>query len=517
MADDRDNRVSLIKILVKGETKAVTAHECTQIGELRENTELSLPKLKFAWDGINEKTVTLLSELLRNVAREGFVSDTGSGPLTGATIGAIERVLGDHLYQLLFGDETSGLLNTALSRMESGEIALVRIELEFPGRDASILNTLPWEYLRLPDGTPLARKGQLILNRRLQPPGDLTLRNLSTGDEQLRILVVAPSPPLEDTGAAAPLATVRSDAVRRELARIKRALGDRITFQVLSDPPVRGSRATFTPKVTLSALRRAMSAAESQPHVLHFIGHGKRDADGRGMLALCGLDGRPHWIDEEQFANAVCTDNRLRLVILQACESALPSPYFHGISGVAGTIAARRIPAVVAMQYSITATEANTFAKTFYNKVLVEKEPVDVAVKAARSQMEDEGEQYYPGERSVALPVVYLLDYHQLIGQQDRFTSPAVVLSPKELQSEAKITCVRCAHRIVENANRCGNCALVLVCPVCKKQWDPVAKYCNMCPGDTAPVRIVQPAWSEEPEADTLAAAGLRPSESSFG
>jgi hypothetical protein len=55
---------------------------------------------------------------------------------------------------------------------------------------------------------------------------------------------------------------------------------------------------------------------------------------------------------------------------------------------VAAQIASRRIPAVVAMQYSVQAAAADVFADAFYAALVGEKPvPVDVAVHRARRQM----------------------------------------------------------------------------------------------------------------------------------
>ena len=117
------------------------------------------------------------------------------------------------------------------------------------------------------------------------------------------------------------------------------------------------------------------------------------------------------WVDN--FASLACGSDALKLVFLQACESALADPHTP-ISAVAHDCADKGVPAVVAMQAKIENRAANEFACKFY-ETLAEEKPVDYAVKEGREAL---SELLKRREQSLAfgVPVLYLRSYGNLIG-----------------------------------------------------------------------------------------------------
>ena len=100
----------------------------------------------------------------------------------------------------------------------------------------------------------------------------------------------------------------------------------------------------------------------------------------------------------------------MKLAFLQACETAsaaAPDPYVS-FSGVARQLAALGLPAVIAMQYRIKAELATAFADAFYDALITENKPVDMAVEAGRQAI---GDVHDDRDRlAFGLPVVYLSD-----------------------------------------------------------------------------------------------------------
>lgn len=118
-------------------------------------------------------------------------------------------------------------------------------------------------------------------------------------------------------------------------------------------------------------------------HILHFIGHGGYDVQNdEGMIILPNADGKPEEMSATKFARVLADHSALRLVVLNACEGARNSQR-QNFSSTAATLIKRGIPAVLAMQYSITDLGAIEFAQTFY-EALADSLPIDAAVAEAR-------------------------------------------------------------------------------------------------------------------------------------
>ena len=71
----------------------------------------------------------------------------------------------------------------------------------------------------------------------------------------------------------------------------------------------------------------------------------------------------------------------LKAVVLQACESAKSDPY-HAFSGVAASLAASGVPAVIGMQYVVAANLATIFSRGMY-RALARPTPVPIIRSAA--------------------------------------------------------------------------------------------------------------------------------------
>jgi hypothetical protein len=119
-----------------------------------------------------------------------------------------------------------------------------------------------------------------------------------------------------------------------------------------------------------TALRRALM--QKPFHILHFMGHGVFEhTTGEGAVLFSGPDGLGEAISGRHLATKVKDFAALRLVVLNACSTALAglegavSPF----GGVATALVLGGVPAVVAMQSPIADHHAVAFSAAFYNRL----------------------------------------------------------------------------------------------------------------------------------------------------
>jgi hypothetical protein len=123
--------------------------------------------------------------------------------------------------------------------------------------------------------------------------------------------------------------------------------------------------------VTVTALARATPVklhgylSNGKFDVVHFIGHGTYDQErGEGRLVFVNEQGKEHSLGERSVREIFCGRN-LSLVFLNACETgAAGRAEFN--KGVAQSLVAHGLPAVVANQYSVLDSSATSFAQHFY-------------------------------------------------------------------------------------------------------------------------------------------------------
>ncbi len=117
------------------------------------------------------------------------------------------------------------------------------------------------------------------------------------------------------------------------------------------------------PRATVPALHGYLSTGKY--NVLHFIGHGTFDDKlKKGFLVFENTDGGTSLLDERSARELLC-QRGLDLVFLNACQSsAANSADFN--KGLAQSLVAHGIPALVANQYSVLDTSATSFAQFFY-------------------------------------------------------------------------------------------------------------------------------------------------------
>jgi CHAT domain-containing protein len=320
--------------------------------------------------------------------------DDGSRPLAGATRNLISTVrrpalsgspieLGGSLYRALFAQQVGLLFHQSLSRIDGDDSARgLRIRLRFNPRDPDLeaLQRAPWEllyredtedFLALSRFTPVVRAFDLarsIAAPRLAPP--------------LRILIASAQDPLGQPLNLASELEQLTASLRRNTS---------IEIEVLNSPDSRTLRATL---------------AHNSFHVLHFMGHAGFDPrSGEGALLFRGPQGNRESISGRHLATKIKDFSSLRLVVLNACETARASATAeHGpFAGVAAALVLGGIPCVVAMQSPIEDSHAVAFSSAFYDR-LAHGTPVDEAMTEGRQAIHS----LRPTSGSWAVPVLFL-------------------------------------------------------------------------------------------------------------
>ncbi|MBL9172121.1 MAG: CHAT domain-containing protein [Verrucomicrobiales bacterium] len=273
----------------------------------------------------------------------------------------------------------------------------LRLHLVFD-QAAEGFDTLPWEFLYIPELTDAnegfffaGERTEMVLTR-LMPESQL-VKNLKPQPEKLRLLIVVVTATDPTTG---PVALNEIEGVLKQLNGLEEA--SRVSVKVLRNP-------------SYDAFAKALEDPDAgPPHVIHYIGHGKE-----GELALCKDPADPdfdferekdpqlRWIEAEQI-KALFANHKPRLIFLHACKGAA-STSLKSLDSTARKLLAARIPAVVAMQYSISNRDAGMFARSFYES-LGGGATLDEAVKVGRLVL---GE-IYPrrAHPRFGTPVVYL-------------------------------------------------------------------------------------------------------------
>lgn len=262
-----------------------------------------------------------------------------------------------------------------------------RLELVFTGKFES-LDELPWEFLFIPDhgeigekkeGSFLAAAAELILTRSV--PEDSRIKDLGAMPDAPKVLVVAFEPPDKYPG----FGHIDQVAVTHTFEKIG-GLHSASKVRLLKNPSLDELSAAF---------KNCAEKPDMEPwqaDILHFIGHGKA---GQLMIRLAekdnGYDNRTDdpqfgWMSSEDFCKALkpCP---LRLVFLHACQGAAPSE-LRGVCSTARDLLGAKIPAIVAMQCTISNDDAELFAHVFYDRLRAGLD-VEEAVQEARRELRD--------------------------------------------------------------------------------------------------------------------------------
>ncbi len=325
----------------------------------------------------------------------------------------------------------------------------------------------PWEFLYMPlrrkpkrEGFFLAGQQTDLILTRFVPDMD---RQFELA-KQLRILIVFSNPSIP---RYADLDTQDTEMAIKAIQSLSRDDGS-VQVKLVKDP---------TWELFGNALNKPEKPGQTafKPHIVHFIGHGDKQ---RGLaLKMTEKEIRERKEDgtlvEEaswftSIADLFSNDPPPRLVFLQACETARSTrdaQAFGDLSNVARDLVHDKIPAVVAMQYSIKTQDGALFAKEFYSG-LSQGMDVGEAVRAAREVM---GIPEYGGkgswsDRRFGTPVLYLQSEGAIVeipspsSAQIKASTPAYdpfkrLPCPNPKCAEGRplpddSTCVECGHEV---------------------------------------------------------------------
>ncbi len=236
----------------------------------------------------------------------------------------------------------------------------VRLRIDVPE-----LHKIPWEILRDENGVLLAASGDMPFSRFLTS-------EVSLGGpivpRPLKVLGVISAPENLSVYDLAPI-----DRKAEENA-LKAALVDVAEIQLeFLEPPI--------------TLERLDERLHRGFHIVHFIGHGK--LSNRGQPALCfeDADRQLQFIAGDDFAAMLQRQSTLlrpRLLFLSACYSA-STPQTESFQGIAQKAVRAGVPAVIAMQDTVSIDTAREFSQKFYQELLDLDGIVDHALNHARS------------------------------------------------------------------------------------------------------------------------------------
>ena len=322
-------------------------------------------------DQLRQDTIAIFSEWLRR----------------GNAISRREelKVLGHHLYDTIFQGEVREFFASTLKRVPPNERLRVRLNFD---KTAGELAAMPWEYLWYPQ-RPMwfSTAVNLVLSRYLPLAEGAPQKTLDPGESPLRILIMVSEPTDLKPVLAAPVIEAIEKLKERYDVDVQQHVGP--------------TRDNFG-----KALR------EHDPHVLHFLGHGRfqrAENPPRAEIAFLESPEKPTavWVRDEEFAETFTQAKvRPRLVFLHLCESAAVD-FNASFAGLAPQLLRQAaIPAVVAMQYPIENRFAIQFSRAFYEQI-AEYAHVDDAVQVARYKLTLASPQAYDS-RVFGTPVLYM-------------------------------------------------------------------------------------------------------------
>ena len=295
-----------------------------------------------------------INSLLKAIAEGTFTSAKQS------------RHLGECLFNMLFDSTLRQDFFNTYQKVTRQDKQLLRVELDIDESLLPGLAALPWEFMTLPDSANLGTiwlgtdPNIAFSRRRAQWHSAPPIRLLP--GEKLRIALAIAAP--DDLG---PVAYEKVTELLEKLARKE---------------PERIELLTIENKATPEAIDQLM---EKQPHVFHFIGHGRlqNDDDSEvGQIALVDdIFNEASWVDASFFSEQF-SRWQPGVVLLQACEGGKLTAS-KAFVGAASKIVQQNISVVVAMQYEVSNITASRFAYRFYEQ-LAQGNPVDKAAQEGR-------------------------------------------------------------------------------------------------------------------------------------
>lgn len=274
-------------------------------------------------------------------------------------LGDIDKRVGQKLYEALLNDtKAKKALGSARDDAEKDGLALSYVLRYPPG--APILAALPWELLwdenqalLLSYGKPAPCIRYLDLPQALPPP--------APPGSSLRILAVTPKAgvPKEVRAAEQKARTdAWADLIKDglvEMEELQQTTPAGLLDRIQDDPPI---------------------------DIVHFYGRGRYQIGQGGALLFDAADDREVWVIADKLAGLFST---ARLVMLHAAQSSM-SDDAGLLTGVAPALSAAGVPAVVAMQLTVSDKAATRFAAVVYRS-LARGDSIQRAVSQGRQAL----------------------------------------------------------------------------------------------------------------------------------
>jgi hypothetical protein len=283
----------------------------------------------------------------------------------------LPRLFGERLYRSLFQGPVDDLFRGCREALARDQGLRLRLRFSPEDPESGFINTLPWEHLWDPHrkcflstdlSTPLVRDFAVGLGKDELPAGS-----------PLRILVVDASP-IDHSFLE----------LEKELERLAEVFGPLVESKQV-DLIVLEEK---SPEALRDALR------DEGVHILHLMGHGGyNESAGNGAVYLERPGGPGDEVSGVELANLLKGIPELRLVVLNACKTALYSgrPASPLNAGVASALLEQvRIPAVVAHRANIPDATAIDFSELFYGRI-AKGDSVEEAMTDARLLLQDRG------------------------------------------------------------------------------------------------------------------------------
>ena len=328
------------------------------------------------------------------------------------------QMIGQVLYRALIPPQSKveRLLNESIQIAKTrGVQLLVQLKFEEDAVQIARLPDYPWELIH--DGTGFLLHNQVGFSRYIAFPA---VPPSLSAVEQVNVLLISSGASDRSLGFN-PLPKKERSTIAESL---KAAIGSqRIRLEELPQPTLDELAAYLT-----------QHSGKEAPHLLHFDGHGllgkqcsecrrmhkgtkaqqcKRCStplpDAQGYLLFEDEYGDPDYISASQLGTLLQQTRQsdgthqtggVAALVLSACQSGMAIEGESVFQGTAQNLIYHGVPAVVAMQYSVSVEGAIAFAKQFYQSI-GEKNSLAVAVSQGRAMMRVDQNQWYR-------PVLYL-------------------------------------------------------------------------------------------------------------
>ena len=270
--------------------------------------------------------------------------------------GRVERLreFGRKLYQKIFTPEIESVWS---KHKQENEFLVLCIRI---AADANELESIAWETLF--DGEEFVAAGTRTTITRL--PLDVPPQ------------AALPAVPLP----LKMLALVSSPLDLPDAARLQTEREQEILLEAINDPAGQGRiSADFEDEAKLEILEGSL---ETPYQIFHFTGHGI-PPEAEGGLLLEDAQGKSRETSVVEVLHSLQRGEKfLRLVVLSGCQTAR-TVNVGGFRDMSRGLLRRKIPAVIAMQFSISDTGGLKFAESFYTRIAAGR-PLELAVHAAR-------------------------------------------------------------------------------------------------------------------------------------